>query len=104
MGIEVGLRLVLIFCTYDTFFLREISVLRRFSGFVEQRAGFLHAAALIAFDATACSYSDFVFSEGPMIPHIYEPNSTQEIPHFNYDGPSSCVFLYPMTYSILGTI
>ena len=79
------------------FFLCDISAFRRFLRFMEQRGWFLHAAALIALDATACSYSDFVLSKGPTIPHISELYSTQEIPRFNYDGPSSYVSLYPMT-------
>ena len=54
------------------FFLCDISAFRRFLGFMEQRGWFLHAATLIALDATACSYADFVFSEGTMILHICE--------------------------------
>ena len=52
------------------FFSHEVSALCRFLEFVEQSGQFFHAATLIALDATACGYSDFVLSKGATIPQL----------------------------------
>ena len=60
----------LLLCSQNNLFLREVSALCRFLEFVEQSGQFFHAATLIALDATACGYSDFILSKGATIPQL----------------------------------